>query len=410
MRLWLLFGCIAATVTPLSAQEWTRFRGPNGSGISAATVPTKWTASDYRWSTELPGDGASSPVVWGKQLFVTAANLEKGQRWLVAVSTVDASILWQQAFPFEKHKKHKNNSFASSTPCVDADYVYVLWQSQTESPLAAFDHRGQKVWQIDLGPYRHGQGGATSPIVYQDMVIVANDHSGGSFLIAVDRRTGETRWKIAREGKRACYATPCVFKPPNRDPEIIFTHCYEGIIGVDADSGKSNWHIDPFGDFPQRAIGSPQIYQDLVIGSSGFTSTEKNVVAVRTQKTASGVQAKEAYRVSKAAPHVPTPLIYEDRMYLWSDNGIVSCVEAGTGKPVWMGRVGGTFFGSPICAGGNLYCVERSGTVCVVATGDKFQILAKNELGEPSRSTPAVAGGVLYLRGDKHLFALGGTK
>lgn len=392
------------------AQEWTRFRGPNGSGISDTRFPVKWTDKDYKWKISLPGSGGSSPVVWGNRLFITSADVTADKRYLLCIDTKTGKTLWQKPFAFAKYKKQKNNTFASNTPVCDRERVYVLWQGPKKSPVVAFDHQGKKIWEIDLGPYKHGQGGAVSPIVYQDMVIIDNDHKEGSFLLAVDSKTGKQRWKIPREGKRACYSTPCIYQAPGRKPEIIFTHSFEGIIGVDAVTGKQNWHIDPFGRFQQRAIASPVIVDDLIIGSSGFTTGKKNLIALRLRPTTTGVKAEEVYRLTKSVPHIPTPLVYQNRLYLWGDTGIVTCSDAKTGKEIWKGRTSNGFFGSPVCADGRQVCIDKSGNVIILATGDTFQILGKVPLGESSQATPAISGGLMFLRTASHLFALGSEK
>ncbi|MCP3696297.1 MAG: PQQ-binding-like beta-propeller repeat protein, partial [Planctomycetaceae bacterium] len=169
------------------AQDWPRFRGPNGSGVSAATtIPVTWTEKDYNWKVELPGQGYGSPVTWKGSVFVTSANVEVGKRFLLCLDGKTGKERWHREFAFSKYKKHKQNSFASATPAVDADHVYVIWQSQQDSALTACDHEGNIAWKYDLGTYKSGQGSATSPIVYQDLVIVCNDHEGDSFLVAVD--------------------------------------------------------------------------------------------------------------------------------------------------------------------------------------------------------------------------------
>jgi outer membrane protein assembly factor BamB len=212
---------VAALQLPVSAQEWTRFRGPNGTGISdATTIPATWTDADYKWNIDLPGTGHSSPVVWGTKLFVTACEEKTSTRLLLCISTTDGSVLWEKELQLKTDKKHKNNSFASSTPCVNADHVVVAWHSKTSSPLIAYDHDGNEAWRYEQGPYLHGQGAATSPIVYQDMVVIANDQQEPSFLLAVDAKTGKERWKIPREGKRACYVRVMqrrVCLPPKQD-------------------------------------------------------------------------------------------------------------------------------------------------------------------------------------------------
>ena len=186
-----------------AAENWPRFRGTGGAGISQSTgIPSQWTTQDYRWVAELNGVGNSSPVVWGDRVFVTAADEQAGNRWLICLDKADGTERWRRGSQFETYKKHKNNSFASSTPAVDDRHVYQLWHSKQASTLIAYDHDGQEVWRYELGPYRHGQGGATSPIVAEGMVVVAHDHKEDSFLVAVDRLTGSEVWKIPREGKR----------------------------------------------------------------------------------------------------------------------------------------------------------------------------------------------------------------
>ena len=393
--------CIVA-----EAQEWTRFRGPNGSGISdVKTVPVHWTNKDYNWVADLPGRGHSSPVIWGDKLFVTSCDEKSAARHLLCISTADGSIAWSNDFKFTSYKKHKNNSYASSTPCVDEYFVYVAWHSKKSSPLIAFTHEGEMVWEYELGPYLHGQGGAASPIGYGDLIIMANDQKQPSYLVALDRMTGEERWKIPRQGKRACYGTPCVFARDGSD-ELIFSHCFEGIIGVDPNSGKQNWHIDVFGRSSQRALGSPIIAGDLVIATSGAANGDRQLVAVRPGTAAADIT--EAYRATRGTPHVPTPLVYKDWLFLWSDQGIATCLDKGTGKVLWQKRVGGNYFSSPICIDGKIYCVDRDGKVVVIAASNRYELVAKNDLLDPSKATPAVSDGRMYIRTEAKLFSIGG--
>lgn len=209
-RIWLpLYSTIIVGITiglcgvsTADAEDWTRFRGSNGSGISDAKgIPSTWSKDDHKWTAHLPGEGCSSPVVWGERLFVTSADADAKMRYLQCLNTKTGAENWRLEFPFESYKKHKNNSFASSTPAVDADHVYVTWFSKTGSPIVAVTHAGEIAWQRDLGPYLHGQGGAASPIVYEGKLIVPFDHSQGSYLAAFSCKTGEPVWQIPREGK-----------------------------------------------------------------------------------------------------------------------------------------------------------------------------------------------------------------
>ena len=403
--------CLFLLAGAAGADEWTRFRGPNGSGVSSAkTVPASWKESDFNWKIDLPGEGNSSPVIWKERVFVTAADNSAAKRSLLCIDESSGKTLWKRDFPYATYRKHKNNSYASNTPAVDGERVYTLWQSKAGSSLVALDHGGKESWRYDLGPYLHGQGGGTSPIVFEDLVIVANDHKTNSFLLALERKTGKEKWKIPRKGKRACYSTPCVFSAPGRPTEIIFVHCFEGIVGVDPARGRQNWMIDVFGTFPQRAVGSPVVWKDLVIANSGALNGGKNAVVVRPATSGGKHSASEVYRVSRSAPHVPSPLVWEDRLFLWSDIGVVTCAGVETGKVIWQQRAGGKFHGSPVCVDGRLFCVDEKGTVVVLSASEKYEVLARNELGDICRSTPAVSGGRMYIRTVGRLFSVGGTK
>jgi len=389
------------------AGQWSRFRGPNGGGVTADHgIPSQWSEDDYAWVAELPGVGNSSPVAWDDRVFVTAADEGKETRALVCIDLQRGKELWRAGIGFKSYKKHKNNSFASATPAVDADHVYQLWHSKKATTLIAYDHDGNEQWRAELGAYLHGQGGATSPIVVGDYVVVAHDHKSDSFLMALDRKTGKQHWKIPREGKRACYSTPCM-RDAGGQPELVFVHCYEGVTGVDLETGQQNWKVDPFGRESQRALASPVVSGNLVIAGSGAIAGDRQVVAIEVGK-GTDAQAAEVYRVVRQAPHVPTPLILDDRVYLWNDGGICTCCDLSSGEIVWQKRVGGSYFSSPIAIGDRIFSIDTSGEVVVLAAGDSFHVIARNPMGQGSRATLAVAGKTLLIRTEGKLFAVRG--
>lgn len=403
----LLLGWAGAT--PLAAENWPRFRGPGGSGRSdAANIPSQWTDQDVRWVADLGGIGNSSPVIWGDRLFVTAADEPSQQRWLICLNTADGTERWRAESQFTSYKKHKNNSFASSTPAVDQRHVYQLWHSKQQTSLIAYDHDGNEVWRYELGPYLHGQGGATSPIVAGELVVVAHDHSAGSHLIAIDRDSGQPRWKIPREGKRACYSTPCARTTPDGRTELVFVHCYEGVSGIDAKTGRQNWHIDPFGRESQRALVSPIVTGNMVIAGSGAVGGDRQIVAIAIEGEGVDSRAREVYRLVRAAPHVPTPIAIDDRLYLWGDGGIATCCEAASGDVVWQKRVGGTYFASPIAIEDRIFSIDTTGEVVVIAADDEFKVLARNSMDEGSRASMAVSDDGLFVRTQSKVFAIGG--
>ncbi|MEM9016689.1 MAG: PQQ-binding-like beta-propeller repeat protein, partial [Verrucomicrobiota bacterium] len=218
----------------VDAEEWTRFRGPNGSGISKATgIPVTWTEKDYNWEIKLPAKGSSSPVVWGGRIYLTGHAENDLQRTVLCINAEDGVILWRRNYSFDSHYLHRDNDFASATPCVDNDGVIVVWSTPDEILMIALDHEGTERWRRDLGPFRGLHGTASSPIIADGLVVFANDqmdpkrfsfylpndtdsNPGKSFLIALDRKTGETHWKIDRRSELAGYATPCIRRVGDR--------------------------------------------------------------------------------------------------------------------------------------------------------------------------------------------------
>jgi outer membrane protein assembly factor BamB len=411
---------LLAFVFPASAQEWTRFRGPNGTGISLAkSIPTHWMDDDFNWKVALPGSGHSSPVLWGGKIFLLSGDEKSGQRFALCLSTNDGRILWQRDFEFTPFQKHEHNSFASSTPAVDSERVYLVWNEPDHYRLTALDHNGKTVWQRDFGPFISQHGCGTSPIVFKDRVILANDQddkqfvpgakqSGESFIVAVDAKTGKTIWQTPRRSVVVAYSTPCVYETKNGQPALIFNTQAHGISAIDPDTGNVLWEYAKA--FEKRSVSSPVIASGLIIGSCGSGGGGNYAVAVRPGDPTRNKKPELAYEIRKSAPYVPTGIALGELLFLWSDGGIVSCVDAPSGRINWQERVAGDFFGSPVCVDGRLFCVSTSGDVVVIKASADFQVLARNPLNELTHSTPAVAGGRMYIRTSSHLISIGGRK
>lgn len=391
------------------AQEWTRFRGPNGTGISPAkTIPTTWTEKDINWKVALPGIGHSSPVLWGEKIFVTSAEEQAGQVFVLCLKAADGVVLWQKPFPFSKFRKHEYNSFALGSPAVDEQHVYACWSSPANYMLVALDHDGNKVWEKDLGPFISQHGSGTSPIVYKDTVVLADEQDGESFLIGVSAANGQTRWKTPRRTTQTAYGTPCIYAPKNGKPELIFNSQSHGISAIDPESGDVLWQFTKA--FDKRTVSSPVIARDLIIGSCGSGGGGNFLVAVRPGDLTRSEPPVLVYKIRHSAPYVPTSVCVGDLLFLWGDGGIVTCVRAASGEIKWQERVEGNFFGSPVWVDGRLFCVSTRGDVVVVQASDRFAMLARNPLGELTRSTPSVAGGRMYIHTSQHLVSVGGAQ
>jgi outer membrane protein assembly factor BamB len=391
----------------LGAREWPRFRGPNGAGISNAdAVPVRWTEKDHNWKIELPGVGHSSPVLWDDKIFLTCAETGTAMRMILRLSAADGSITWRRDYQSKTYRHHRDNSFATSTPAVDAERVYVTWTTPDEVTLLALNHDGREQWRRNLGPFKSMHGSGTSPIVYDDLVVLANDQKGEAFLIAVDCGTGRTRWQLKRRSGLTPASTPCIYRPQGGAPELIFTSTAHGITSVDPNSGTVNWEVADI--FLDRCVGSSAFGHGLIIASYGFGRRGTRLVAVRLGSKDKNVEPKVEYDITKSVPLVPTPLIRGDLLFLWADDGNVTCADAATGEQIWRRRVDGSFYGSPICVNERLYCVSKKGDVVVLAASDEFQLLARVPLGELSYATPAVSDGVMYIRTYSHLISVGG--
>jgi len=408
----LAFGLFAVRS---SAQEWTRFRGPNGQGQSdATTIPAEWTDKDYNWKIKLTGKGHSSPVVWGDKIFLLSGDPSNGTHYVICLSTKDGHPLWTREYKSSTHHIHQMNSFASSTPALDKDHVYVSWATPEEITLMALTHDGKDAWSKQLGPFESAHGWGTSPIVYQDMVILTDDQDGQqNFLFALNTKDGSDKWRIprtrAKDRQNCSYAAPIVYEPKGGAPQLIVDSWGHGMTAIDLKNGKTIWEAKQI--FPNRPVACPVIAGGKIWGNCGEGSGNNYVFAVKPG-SASGQEPSLELKLDKSvAPYVPCMIAAGKLIYLWTDAGLLSCYNAETAKPVYTReRIGAKFHSSPIRVGDKLYCISQDGDVFVVATGEQYKLISKVALGEGSRATPAVSDGVMYLRTESQLFSLGGKK
>lgn len=385
--------CLLSTVV---GDEWNRFRGPNGTGLGeAANLPAHWEPAAFRWSVDLPGPGHSSPVFWGNRLFLNCASPEGDAALTVAVDAETGRLLWRKAFPGGGFVLHRNNTSASSTPATDSLRVYVAHQTGDELTLHALDHAGEAVWDFALGKVASQHGFGHSPIVHDGLVIYSKDGISPGRIVALDAGTGELRWEVPRSAGRADYSTACLYQPPTGAAWLIFNSQEDAITAVEPRSGRVIWTSAAVLD--KRSVSSPVVADGLLISSCGSGGGGNYVVALRPSATA-GEPPVEVWTVRRSAPYVPTPLALGKWLFLWSDGGVVTCVEAASGEEVWRDRVGGDFFSSPVFADGKLINVSTSGQLVALNAGPESKLLGRTELGEVSHATPAVAHGRLYVR------------
>jgi outer membrane protein assembly factor BamB len=389
----------------LALNDWTSFRGPNGSGIGVATnIPDAWSEADYQWKTSLPGRGSSSPVIQGNHVYVTSGDEDTAKRFILCLNTTNGSVLWQREYGSRTFRKNRDNTYATSTPAVDASHVYVYWSTPDEITLIALNPEGQEAWHRNLGPYVSQHGSGASPMVFQDLVIVNNDQEGKSSLLALNASNGAIRWQVERHTSKAAYATPCVYQPNQGPAELIFASSAHGFTSLNPINGRLNWEFT--NAFPARVVASPVVASGLVIGTCGEGGVGQRLVAVVPGSNQS--EPRLSYELKKSIPYVPTPVVHNDKLYLWGDNGLVACHRADNGERLWQEKIPDSFYGSPVWINERLYCLSKTGVLYVLGLGTSPKLLATIPLGESSSATPAIANGILYLRTEAHLFAIGG--
>jgi len=401
------------------AGEWTRFRGPNGTGEgSGDAIPTEFTEADFAFKVKLPGDsGCSSPVVWGDKVFLLSASSDDASRYLVCLDATSGKEIWQKKFESTPHHLHTRSSYASCTPAVDDQRVYVAWSTPEETLLKAFQHDGTEAWSVDLGTWQSQHGFGTSPIVYKDLVILHNSQQadklkdgqkpGESFMMAFDRATGDEKWRTPLTSKNVCYSVPFIRQGDDGKEELVCSSTGDGIFALDPLTGKRRWAIND-SLFSMRVVGSPIEAGGLIFGSTGSGGYSSNyIVAVHP-----GSDAKLAYKVPNSskfkAPYVPCMIADGDLVFCMYDKGFASCIDAKSGDVRWVQRTGAALSSSPIKVGDRIFCVAEDGVVWVVAAADEYRLLGKSELGEGSYATPAVANDRMYFRTDTHLICVGG--
>lgn len=409
--------------TSVFAENWPCWRGPRGDGTSAEIqLPVEWngeTGEGVAWKTGIPGKGHSSPIVWDDTIFLTTCLEDSQERLLLCLNRKDGSIRWKSSVavsPLET--KHALNSFASGTPATDGQSVYVTFlvadghevpapNVGTPRPVtpgtllvAAYDMNGQKLWSAEPGGFTSVHGFCSSPVIYKDLLIVNGDHDGDSYVAALNRKTGEPVWKVPREHKTRSYCTPLIRTIDGKD-QMVMTGS-KRIVSFDPVTGSTNWLIEG----PTEQFVSSMVYDGkMFYMTAGFPT--HHVMAIRPDGAGDVTQTHVVWHSEEAKCYVPSPVLVEDKLLVADDRGTVNCFDTANGNRLWQDRLGNHYSASLVTANGLAYFPADDGIMAIVKPGSKLDVLHRNSLGEYSYASPAISNGQIFIRGERHLFAIG---
>jgi len=383
---------------PLS--DWPQFRGPTGQGHSDEQgLPLTWSETkNVRWKVAIPGRGWSSPVVQADRIWLTTATDEGKSLRALSIDRNSGAILQNvEIFRLKSPKlTNSKNSFASPTPVVDGERVYVHFGAYG---TACLTQSGEIVWKtrLEYDNGQHGTGG--SPIVYEDLLIISCDGNDVQFVVALDKLTGKVKWKKSREGYQA-YSTPLVVSLPGGD-HVISPGAFRA-VAYEPRSGKELWQVrygEGFSNVPRPVYGD-----GLVFICTGFQ--QPSMLAVRLDGKGDVTNSKVEWKLDRGVPLTASPLLVGNELYMVTDNGIATCVDAKTGKEYWRARVGGNHSASPIYADGRIYFLSEEGESVVIAPGQTLKHLTTNQLDGRTLASMAVSGGSIFIRSETHLYRI----
>lgn len=428
----LVFLVVCGIVFAAGAEEkrnWNQFRGPDGDGVSLADrLPVKWSETqNVKWKIPVPGKAWSSPVIWGNQVWVSSAD-EDGKRLYAYCFDVNTgkTIFDMKLFDVEKPQAiHKFNSYASPTPVIEEGRIYITFGA---AGTACVDTKSGKVlWTRRDLECNHYRGAGSSPILYKDLLIMHFDGSDVQYLVALDKTSGKTVWKVNRtidfkdlgaDGKpvsegdfRKAFATPHVAEI-NGAP-ILISQGSKAIYAYNPLTGEEIWRVEERSNY--SASNRPLFKNGIIYLTSGFSSGQilaiipgkkGEVIDANVPSTYRDTQLKILWSAKRNVPKKPGLIVDSGLVIAVDDSGIASCLDAKTGAEYWRERIGGNYSASPLLANGKVYFFSEEGKTTVVAESKQFQVIAVNQLDNGFMASPAVTGNALILRTKTHLYRI----
>jgi hypothetical protein len=405
----------------LSAGNWPGWRGPSGDGISPEkNIPTKWSATaNVAWRKVIPGEGHSSPVIWDNQVFLTTSLTDQNKRHLLCLDRHTGKTVWDKVVVQSPPETiHRLNSRASGTPATDGKQVYATFMraegNKVIAPnvsserlitpgkiiVAAYDLDGNKKWKTNVGDFVSAHGFNICPVLFEDLVIINGDHDGDAYIVALDRDSGKERWRTMRENRTRSYVTPIIREIGGRTQMILSGSL--SVASYDPRNGKRHWSMDG----PTEQFVASMVYNgEYVFVTGGYP--ERHILAIKPNGTGNVTETHIAWRTTRGAAYVPSPIIAGPYLLVVADSGIASCFDAKSGERHWQERLPSGHSPSPVSANGLVYFTSDRGVTSIVRPGKTFVVIARNELGEPVSASPAISRGQLFIRTHNHLYCIG---
>ena len=403
----LLVLAIQASAT---AADWTAWRGPLGTGISDETgVPLRWsTDSNIKWKVALPEPGNSTPIVWKDRVFITGVP-KKGARALMCYDRADGKLRWSQKVEYaEEEPTHETNPYCSASPTTDGERV-IAWHGS--AGLFAYDVDGQPLWKKDLGKFEHVWGNAASPVLYKHLVILNCGPGLNTFLIALDKKTGEEVWRVKPDDAtsekldefRGSWSTPVLNREGDRDEFLVSLPNY--LLAFDPLTGNENWRCR---GLSKLAYTSPLVGEGVAVAMSGYHGP---ALAVRTGGQGDVTETHRLWLHDQKIPQrIGSGIIVDGHVFILNESGVATCLDLKSGETKWeqrVGKSGGRSWSSMALVDGRLYVISMSGETIVLApNSEKCEVLAENPLGEMTRASLAFSNGQIFARTYQHLYCI----
>jgi outer membrane protein assembly factor BamB len=389
------------------AEDWPGWRGPRSDGtVTESGFPLTWSQTEnVKWKTELPATGHSSPAVSKGKVFVAGCIESEKKRVLYCLDRANGKILWERcAVVSDLEKKHNENSWASSTPAVDGERVYITFFDNPQMRVYCYDYQGNLLWEKNPGEFHSVHGFCSPPMLHKDLVIVNGDQDAKAFIVALDKLTGREVWRTDRPNRTRSYCPPVVIDVDGKK-QLVLTGS-KCVASYDPDTGKQNWIID---GPTEQFVSSMVLHEGVLLLTAGFP--EHWVMAINPSGSGNVSKTNVLWARQKEGGYVPSPVAHNGRLFLVDDQGVASCWDVKTGKRYWKERLSGKgHHASAVAADDRIYLTADDGMTFVLKASDEFEVLAKNPLGDRVFASPAFSNGEIFIHSAKAIWCLSDKK